>query len=424
MKQNLSVLNRIAEAYVRLVLSVGHHDGDYVDAYYGPPEWKAQVDAEIPGLDTIKKRASAALAELRTVAEARLDEVPRLRQTYLAKQLEALIARVNILSGSKLSFDEESRALYDAVAPSFPESHFKEILHDIALLLPGTGSVPERYEQFRRGFVIPRDRLDSVFTAAITESRRRSAAWIALPPNESFTIEYVNGKSWSGYNWYKGNSCSLIQINTDIPITIDRAVDLASHEGYPGHHVYNALLETNLVRDRRWMEFSVYALFSPQSLIAEGTANFGIDMAYPEGERVEFERNVLFPAAGIEPATADLYYRIYGITTRLAYAGNEAARRYLNGEITREEAARWLTEYALMAPERAEQRTRFFDQYRSYVINYNLGQDLVKKYIESRGGTPGNAAKRWKEFQALLSTPRTPSGLTRTAHELFARPKY
>jgi hypothetical protein len=28
-----------------------------------------------------------------------------------------------------------------------------------------------------------------------------------------------------------------------------------------------------------------------------------------------------------------------------------------------------------MAP-RAEQRVRFFDQYRSYVINYNLGKDL------------------------------------------------
>ena len=30
---------------------------------------------------------------------------------------------------------------------------------------------------------------------------------------------------------------------------------------------------------------------------------------------------------------------------------------------------------------------RFFDQYRSYVINYNLGKDLVRALRRARGGT-------------------------------------
>jgi hypothetical protein len=64
-----------------------------------------------------------------------------------------------------------------------------------------------------------------------------------------------------------------------------------------------------------------------------------------------------------------------------------------------------------MAHDRAAQRVRFFDQYRSYVINYNLGKDLVRQYIESRGGTPRDAPRRWREFEALLSSPRLPSGL-------------
>jgi hypothetical protein len=64
-----------------------------------------------------------------------------------------------------------------------------------------------------------------------------------------------------------------------------------------------------------------------------------------------------------------------------------------------------------MSPARAEQRTRFFDEYRSYVINYNLGKDLVKVYIESRGGTDGEPARRWQEFLKLLGSPRLPSGL-------------
>src|SRR5437588_8060663 len=129
---------------------------------------------------------------------------------------------------------------------------------------------------------------------------------MTLPPGESFRVEYVTNKSWSGYNWYQGNFVSLIQVNTDLPIYIDRAIDLACHEGYPGHHVYNSLLEKNLVRDRGWVEFTVYPLFSPQSLIAEGTANFGREVAFlTKTARMKFEKEVLFPAAGIDASRAD-----------------------------------------------------------------------------------------------------------------------
>jgi hypothetical protein len=188
-------------------------------------------------------------------------------------------------------------------------------------------------------------------------------------------------------------------------------VDLACHEGYPGHHVYNALLEKSLVRDRGWVEMTVYPLFSPQSLVAEGSANYGIDVAFPGDERVRFERDVLFPAAGLDGKKAAEYYEIFAIVDRLSYAGNEAARRYLNGEISRAAAVDWLTRFALMSPPRAEQRTRFMDDYRSYVINYNLGKDLVKEYVEAHGGVVSQPARRWDVFADLLRSPRLPSGL-------------
>jgi hypothetical protein len=165
------------------------------------------------------------------------------------------------------------------------------------------------------------------------------------------------------------------------------------------------------VRDRGWAEFSVYALFSPQSLIAEGTANYGIEVAFPGAERVAFERKVLFPAAGLDPSRAEQYYRVQGLVDQLAYAGNEAARRYLNGEIDRAAAAAWLERFALMSKPRAEQRVRFFDQYRSYVINYNLGKDLVRQFVETRAGRGADESRRWKEFERLLSSPRLPSTL-------------
>jgi hypothetical protein len=409
MKQNTTgaALTRLSETYIRLVLAVGGHDSDYVDAYYGPESLKGD---HLP-LEAIRKQAASAIAELKTLSPTRMDEMVRLRHRYILRQLQSLVGRVDMLGGKKMTFDEESQALYDAVAPSHTEEHFRKILNELDAALPGKGGVPGRFEAYRTGFVVPGEKLDRVFTAAISESRKRTAGRITLPERESFTVEYVTGKSWSGYNWFKGNCHSLIQVNTDLPITVDRAVDLASHEGYPGHHVYNSLLETHLVRGRKWMEFTVYPLFSPQSLIAEGTANFGIDMAFPGEERVEFEREVLFPLAGFPGSDAAEYYRIHALFLKLAYAGNEAARKYLDGEYTRERAVEYLVSYALMTADRALQRTKFFDQYRSYVINYNLGQDMVKRFIESAGGTPQRPDRRWKIFEELISSPRLPSGL-------------
>jgi hypothetical protein len=404
-------MDAIAESYVKLVLALGRHDAAYVDAYYGPPEWKGEAERQKLPLGAIDAEAARLLGLLGTSAPAGADELTSLRQQYLRRQLESLRARAGMLSGARHTFDEESRLLYDATAPVLPESAFKATLDELSALLPGEGTLISRYDAFRRQYVIPANRLGRVFDLAIAECRRRTLPHVSLPEHESFTVEYVRDKSWSGYNWYQGNYRSLIQVNTDLPIYIDRAVDLACHEGYPGHHVYNALLEKNLMRDRGWVEVSVYALFSPQSLIAEGTANYGIEVAFPDGERQAFERDVLFPAAGLNPEGAEAYGRVLALIDRLSYAGNEAARQYLNGSIDRRAAADWLTRFAMMSPERAEQRTRFMDEYRAYVINYNLGKDLVKAFIESRGGTESDPAKRWDEFVRLLGSPRLPSGL-------------
>ena len=48
--------------------------------------------------------------------------------------------------------------------------------------------------------------------------------------------------------------------------------------------------------------------------------------------------------------------------------------------------------------------------YRSYVINYNYGKDLVRRYVEAEGGTTSQPDVRWKVFGDLISSPRLPSG--------------
>jgi hypothetical protein len=405
-----AAMDDLAERYVKLVLAVGVHDADYVDAYYGPPQWREAVVAARRGIPDLENDAAGLLAAIdaqRPAADA--EELVQLRHQYLKRQSESLRSRLAMLRGERFPFDTESKLLYDAVAPTHTEQEFQGVLAELAQKLPGQGTLLERYQAFRDRFEIPRHRLSAVFDAAIAGCRERTARHIELPAGESFTLEYVTNKSWSGYNWYQGNYRSLIQINTDLPIYIDRAIDLACHEGYPGHHVYNVLLEQHLVRERGWQEYSVYPLFSPQSLIAEGTANYGIEVAFPVEERRAFERDVLFPAAGLDASQVDQFYSVMALVEKLGYAGNEAARRYLDGRIDAAAARSWLENYTLSAPERAAQRVRFFDQYRAYVINYNLGKDLVARRIERRAGA--DAERRWSEFARLISSPRLPSGL-------------
>jgi hypothetical protein len=439
-------MNALADRYVKLVLAVGQHDEAYVDAYYGPPEWKA--DAAKAGKRPLQELAAEAdaiaaalgssfdkpaLSTVRSFDRLRTNDVEglrtngleglrtnegeleQLRLDYLRAQVSAIQARIRMLSGAKMRFDEESKALYDAVAPTYPASHFEEVLKELDALVPGPGPLAERVEAFRQKYVIPPAKLEPVFRRAIAECRARTAREIELPAGEEFHLEFVTGKPWSGYNWYQGGFHSLIQVNTELPIFIDRAIDLACHEGYPGHHVYNLMLEEHLVNDRGWREFTIYPLFSPQSLIAEGSANFGIEVAFPGAERVAFERDVLFPLAGLDPSTAERYYKVLARLDGLSYAGNEAARGYLDGHLTAAQAADWLVTYTLSSRPRAEQRVRFFDTYRSYVINYNYGKDLVRQFVESRGGTPDHPDVRWQAFRELISSPRLPSGLGATS---------
>ena len=404
-------MDEIAESFVKLVLAVGQHDADYVDAYFGPEEWQLEAQESALALEAIRQGAVDALAALKSLEPVADDRLAAARHLFMRKSLESLIARVGLLSGVTMTFDQESAALYDAVAPTLSAEHFQSVLDRLEDRLPGEGSLLERYDAFRQDFIVPTEHLNDVFQAAIEACRQETRNYIDLPTDENFTVEYVTDKSWSGYNWYKGGYRSLIQVNTDLPIYIDRALDLACHEGYPGHHVYNLLLEQKLVNEHGWVEFTIYPLFSPRSFLAEGTANFGIDVAFPAEERLKLEETLLFPRAGLDPQRAREYYEVQELTKELSFAGNEAARGYLDGEMDAEEAVDWLTTYSMMSRPRAEQRLRFIEQYRSYVINYNLGQKMVGQYIEGHGGTPDRPEERWRLFSDLISRPAVASEL-------------
>ncbi len=408
-------MNDIAEQYAKLVLEIGLYNPDYVDAYYGPAEWKPDESSK-QEIDTaltksLNSKADDLLDKLEALKVYQATELETLRYRFLSKQLLSVKGMIFIISGGTFPFDREAQILYDAEPPNFTTEHFKKIIDELDNIVPGSGSLSKRLNEYKNRFIISPEKLDTVFTTAMNECRRRTLNHITLPEEENFNVKYVKDKPWGAYNWYKGNSFSIIEVNTDLPIQIEKAVDLAAHEGYPGHHVFNALLEKNFVKEKGWMEFSIYPLYSPVSLIAEGTANYGIKVVFPGDERVKFEREVLFPLAGLNPVEVDLYFHILELIEDLDYAGNEAARNYLNGNWTRNEAVEFLETYQLLSIERAEKKLDFIDYYRTYVINYNLGEDIIKNHIEKNGGSADNHERRWEVFEKLLITPQTPSGL-------------
>jgi hypothetical protein len=410
-----SKMNSVAENYVKLVLKVGLYDPGYVDAYYGPSDWKP-VDTVVNVKDSTQiqklfNESGKLLDNLDVLSNYKANEIETLRYKFLYKQILAVRTRISMLAGVVFTFEEETKNLYDALAPIHLNDFFTSVINDLDKILPGKGEITKRLTDFRKPFIIPNDKLNSVFTAAINECRKRTLQHISLPPTENFSVEYVKDKPWGAYNWYKGNGFSIIQVNTNLPVYIDCAVYLAAHEGYPGHHVYNTLLEKDMVKDRKWMEFTVYPLYSPQSLIAEGSATFGIKVAFPNDSRIKFEKEILFPLAGLDPSGAERYYKVIDLLSKLDYASSEATRNYINGYMNREETIKWLQKYSVMSMERAVQRMRFIDEYRSYIINYTLGQDFVRDYVNRNGGTDNNPEMRWKIIERLLSTPQVPSNL-------------
>ena len=324
--------------------------------------------------------------------------------------LVAADTRWQMLQGRKFSFADEARGQFATVPDLKPLAHYDAILGNLEKLIPGEGTLSARVDAFNERYTIPKDRLQTVFDAAIAECKRRTAAHIALPAGETFTMEFVTGKPWSGYNYYKGGYKSLIQINTDLPIRISRAVDLGCHEGYPGHHVLNLMVESKLARAKGWKEYEVNPLYSPTSVLSEGSANYGIDLAFPGPERLKFERDVLYPLARLDPKTAEAYFRMQQMTDGLSGARLTIAQMYLDGEIDRAKAVELTQKYQLLSPARAEQQVGFTDHYRSYVINYGWGKDLVRGYIER--GNPDQAT-RWQRMEKILSEPTLPSDLVR-----------
>ncbi len=375
---------RQAREYIRLAVALGERDPDSIDFYYGPPEWVYDVRKNPPRLDQIRDSAAKLAGEL--------ESIPRLRSRRLARQLRAIAERADELLGVRRSFDERTQIYFGVIAPAPPAERFEEDRAQLEKLLPGKGSLAERYGAFDRQFLIPADRLPAVMARALGGCRDQSAAHLRMPAGESVRVAYVHDKPWSAFSRYQGNFQSVISINADLPLTVDRALQLACHEGYPGHHAQSVLQDVQLVRNQHLMEFTVQPAYSPQSFVSEALATYAVNIAFPGSERMRFERDALFPLAGLDPAKAAAYLKIERLVDKLAAAEPAIARDFLSGKLEWARAAAALQQQAAM--EHPEQTLKYINEYRTYMITYTLGAEYAAR-----------RARDWRQFAALMVDP-------------------
>jgi len=388
-------LDAAAEQYVRLVLALGDRDTDSIDTYSGPSAWQAAERARRRSLDDI---GSAATMLVESLGVIRFDNAgAETRRLFLARQLHAVVSRVDVVRGTRPSFAEETRTLFGLDWQDRPDRHQgqdRAVRSELERLLPGDGDLSARYAAFDRRFLIAPERLPAVISRAIDGCRAATRERVTLPPGEHVEVEYVRDLAWSAFTRYQGRFTSRIQINTALPLTVDRALDLACHEAYPGHHTIDARLEARFGGHR--VELLVRPLFSPQSALHEAAASTAPEMAFPAEARLAFERDELFPLAGLDPSDADRYVRVGRLVDELHGVQASIARQYLDGELDFPRASAALERDALMPS--AEAMLKFLNQFRTYAATYTIGRDALSRYLDARATAAGGAGGRWRAY--------------------------
>jgi hypothetical protein len=398
-----SPLDDEAGRYVRLAVALGERDPDSLDFYAGPADLVADLHRSPPPLPAIKREAETLSARVTRVAA--VDPADAARARDLVGDLAAMAARIDLLTGTRLPYDTESRAFFGIAPGPIDERRLSDIRSEIADIVGRDGRLVDRYAAFAARFTIPVERLPAVMHAAVDECRRRTVAHLALPPGERVTLEFVREQPWSAFSRYLGDGRSVIQVNTDFRFTVDQALQVACHEGYPGHHTRNTLMastSTSVARGfspagHRWPEHSVQLMFSPEALVSEASAMLAADVAFSPAERVRVERDRLFPLAGLRPAGAEQHIAIERMVGDLQVVQADVARRYLDGELEFVRAVTALEEQALVP--HAEAMIKYVNEYRSYVTTYTVGRTVLAARLAACSGANPREDARWRCFE-------------------------
>jgi hypothetical protein len=384
--------------YVRLGLRFDRLESGFVDAYTGDPRLRAQVQEEpAPTPQLLRDQARALLRELDSagLAEDRAD--------FLRGQLTGLECTARKMSGEPVAFADEVRSYFQVDAVLGDPAVYAAAHAELDVLLPGGGSLAERYAAHRRREECPPDRLEAAVHALSSALRDRVRGRYGLPEVETVRYEVVTDKPWSGFNYYEGDYRSRVAINADLPHRLSALPHLVAHESYPGHHTEHCRKERGLVERADRVEHTVFLVNTPECLMAEGLADLGVQASIGDGW-----------GAWSAEILGDLGLRFDGdLAERLAVAAaplnrvrQDAAVLLHDRGAGTDEVVAYLERWSLVSTERAAQQIRFLTHplWRAYTSTYVEGFDLLSRWLADRPDDQPVADR----FVRLLDEPLTP----------------
>jgi hypothetical protein len=357
----------IAERYLRVGLQLGRHDADLVDSYIGPPELAAEVEAApAPAPPTLIADAQALLDEL---------EPGWLRDQVLGVQTHA-----RLLAGEPLSLGDEGEGCYGYRPEHTDESVFEAAHAELDELLPGDGTLGERYEAWRAAGRVPPERMEGVLQAVIAEARAQTGRIVELPGGEGIELELVHDRPWAGFNRYLGDLRGRISVNVDLPRSGIELLQLAIHETYPGHQAERALKEQHLIRARGLVEETLVLVAAPQSLIAEGIAEMAPGLLLHGGAGAALA--AIVADAGV-PIDLEHALAVERAAESRRWAQVNAALLLHDGGGDEAAVRGYIERWALASPRMSAHWFRFMSQHpsRAYILTYAAGRDLCRAWV-------------------------------------------
>jgi len=393
--------------YVRLGLRFDRLESGFVDAYTGDPRVRGEVENEpTPTPQTLRDQARDLLRELDSAG------LPADRTDFLRGQLTGLECTARKLSGEPVGFADEVRSYFQVDAVLGDPAVYAAAHKELDALLPGGGSLAERYAAHRQREECPPERLEAAVHALSSALRDRVRGQYGLPELETVRYEVVTDKPWSGFNYYEGDYRSRVAINADLPHRLSQLPHLVAHESYPGHHTEHCRKELGLVERADRAEHTVFLVNTPECLMAEGLADLGVQASIGEGWGTWAAE--ILGDLGLR-FDGDLAERLAAAAAPLNRVRQDAAVLLHDRGAGTDEVVAYLQRWSLVSAERAAQQIRFLTHplWRAYTSTYVEGFDLLSRWLADRPADQPVAER----FLRLLDEPLTPRAV---ADELLA----
>jgi len=391
-------IDAVASEYVELALGARMLDDEMVVVNDPRPLELQRAQAAKRDAATILRDASALQARLEQLPSG-TDRLEAMRWRALRARLESLRYQLRPKDAPKVSVAEEVARQY-GFTPEFPAlAGYDAALQRLSQAMPGEGTLAERIAAMKNAAIVPAARVETVFRAALAECRKRTARHMRIPA-ESTELRFPDEPMFPGEAIYAGNGRSVVTISRSIPADVDRILALACHEVYPGHHLHYVLLDAALYRQRGWSEYAVELGSGPFVPVAEAVAEYGIGLTFPVDERVAFERDVLYPLAGLEMDHPEHWRAFIAARSSVLGASSTVARDFLAGTIDRDEAKRLFVRYRLQTPAAAEQMMKMLPVIGSYGIASDMGWYTIDRMMQGR-----SIDEQWRLLERIEREP-------------------